>query len=107
MEDPQFESLREEEENLRNIDELRDLGIDEEENCDFKAEENVEMKHDGLDNEGFGNEGWVDSYMGINILCERFGGSVRQIPFDNPLLCGRLRWLLLYWGFFLGAALVA
>ena len=88
--------MRAKEENSRSIDESRDLGIGEEENCDLKAEENVELKHDGLDNEGFGNEGWVDSYLGINIFCERVGGSVRRIPLDNPLLCGRLRWLLLY-----------
>ena len=25
----------------------------------------MELKHNGLDNEDFGNEGWVDSYLGI------------------------------------------
>ena len=65
----------------------------------------MELKHNGLDNEDFGNEGWVDSYLGINIFCERVGGSIRQIPFDNPLLYGRLRWMLLCWGlFFSGSA---
>ena len=67
---------------------MRDLGIGKEGNYDLKVEENVELKHDGLDNEGFGNEGWVDSYLGISILCERVGGSVRRIPLDNPLLYG-------------------
>ena len=50
----------------------------------------MELKHNGLDNEDFGNEGWVDSYFGINIFFERVGGRVRRIPLDNPLLCGRL-----------------
>ena len=62
----------------------------------------MELKHDGLDNEGFGNQGWEDSYLGTNIFCERVGGSVMRIPFDNPLLCGRLRWLLLCSGLFMG-----
>ena len=83
------------------------MDVGEEENCDLKDEENVELKHDGLDNEGFGNEGWEDSYLGTNIFHERVGGSVRQIPFDNPLLCGRLQWMLLSWGFFGGAAQLA
>ena len=65
---------------------MRDLGVGEEEICDLKAEENVELKHEGLDNEGFGSEGWVDLYLGINIFRERVGRSIRQIPFDNPLL---------------------
>ena len=43
----------------------------------------MELKHDGLDNEGFGNEGWVDSCLGINIFYERVGGSIRRIPLDN------------------------
>ena len=47
---------------------MRDLGINEEENYDLKAEENVELKHDGLDNEGSRNEGWADSYLGTNML---------------------------------------
>ena len=64
----------------------------------------MEVKHDGLNNEGFGNEGWVDFYLGINIFHERVGGSVRKIPFDNPLLSGRLRWLLLCWGIFFGGS---
>ena len=80
--------MREKEDNSRNNDESRDLGVDEEENCDLKVEENVELKHNGLDNEDFGNEGWVDSYLGINIFFERVGGRVRRIPLDNPLLCG-------------------
>ena len=99
--------MRQGEENSRNIDELRDLGVGKEENCDSKAEENVELKHDGLDNEGFGNEGWVDSCLGINIFFERVAVSIRRIPLDNLLVYGRLRWLLLYWGFFFGAVLVA
>ena len=82
--------MRAEEENSRNIDESRDLGVGKEEDCDLKAKENVELKHDGLYNEGFGNEGWVDLYLGINIFYERVGGSIRKIPFDNPLLYGRL-----------------
>ena len=39
---------------------MGDLGIGKEGNCELKVEENVELKHDGLDNEGFENEGWVD-----------------------------------------------
>ena len=77
-----------EEENSRNTDESGDLGIGKEENCDLKDEENVDLKHDGLDNAGFVNEGWVDSYLGINKFCERVGGSIIWIPFDNPLLFG-------------------
>ena len=80
--------MREEEENSRNTDESGDLGVGKEENCDLKDEENVELKHDGLDNEGFGNEGWVDSYLGINKFCERVGGSIMWVTFDNPLLFG-------------------
>ena len=45
---------------MRNIDELRDLGIGKEGNYDLKVEENVELKHNGLDNEDFGNEGRED-----------------------------------------------
>ena len=36
------------------------LGVGKEENHDLKAEENVELKHDGLDNEGLGMKvGWI------------------------------------------------
>ena len=96
--------MRPKEESSRNIDESRYLSIGEKENCDLKTKENVELKHDGLDNEGFGNEGWVGSYLGINIFYERVVGSIRKIPFDNPLLCGRLQWMLLCWGFFWGGS---
>jgi len=62
--DPEFESPREEEENSRNVEESEDLGVGEEGNRGSEAEENVELKHEGLDNEGFGNESWVDEGFG-------------------------------------------
>lgn len=60
----EFEPPRAEEENSRNLDVSRDSDVGGEENCDSAAEENVELKHEGLDNEGFGNEGWLDEGFG-------------------------------------------
>lgn len=56
---PEFEPQTAEEENSRNFDESRDSDVDREGNRGSKAEENMELKH-----EGFGNEGWVEGGFG-------------------------------------------
>lgn len=61
---PEFETPRAEEENSRNLDVLRDSDAGGEGIRDSAVDENVELKHEGLDNEGFGNEGWLDEGFG-------------------------------------------
>ena len=43
------------------------------------------MKHEGLDNEGFGNEDWWIRDLGMNILGVRVGRYVTRLHWDTPL----------------------
>ena len=45
----------------------------------------MELKHQGLDNEGFGNEDWWMRDLGMNILGVRVGRSVTWLHWDRPL----------------------
>ena len=45
----------------------------------------MELKHQGLDNEGFGNEYWWMRDLGMNILGVRVGRSITRLHWDTPI----------------------
>ena len=45
----------------------------------------MELKHEGLDNEGFGNKDWWMRDLGMNILSVRVGWSITWIHWHRPL----------------------